>query len=67
MLYEVKLTEGEIRDIMSSIDNAIQFFTDGCNMYQGDRVSVVYHATTEAINYLKGRHAYFQKKLEGFE
>lgn len=67
MLCDVKLTEGEIRDIMSNIDNAIQFFADNCNMYQGDRVSVVYHATNEAINYLKGRHAYFQKKLEGFE
>lgn len=66
MLYDVKLTEGEIRDIMSNIDNAIQFFTDNSNMYQGDRVSVVYHATTEAIVYLKGRYAYLQKKLEGF-
>lgn len=67
MLYDVKLTEGEIRDIMSNIDNAIQFFVDNCNTWQGDRVSVVWDATDEAINHLKGRYAYFQKKLEGFE
>ena len=65
MLYDVKLTEGEVRDIMSNIDNAIQFFSEECTEWQGDRVSVVYHATKEAINYLEGRHAYFQKKLEG--
>lgn len=66
-MYDVKLTDGEVLDIMSKIDNAIQFFADNCNMHQGDRVSVVYDATDEAIEYLKGRRMYFQEKIEDYE
>lgn len=66
-MYDVKLTDGEVLDIMSKIDNAIQFFADNCNMYQGDRVSVVYDATNEAIEYLKGRRMYFQEKIEDYK
>lgn len=66
-MYDVKLTDGEVLDIMSKIDNAIHFFADNCNMYQGDRVSVVYDATNEAIEYLKRRRMYFQEKIEDYE
>ena len=63
-MYEVKLSAGEIRAIISYYDNAIHYLEDVADNYDSYRENVVAESIEEAKTHIKARTNYLMTKLD---
>ena len=62
-MYEVKLSAGEIRAIISYYDNATNYLEDVADNYDSCRENVVTESVEEAKTHIKARVNYLMTKL----
>ena len=63
-MYEVKLSAGEIRAIISYYDNAIHYLEDVADNYDSYRENVLTESVEEAKSHIKARTNYLMTKLD---
>lgn len=63
-MYEVKLSAGEIRAIISAYDNAIHCLDDVVNMYDINKENVLTESVKEAESHIASRVNYLMTKLD---
>ena len=63
-MYEVKLSAGEIRAIISYYDNATHYLEDVADNYDSYRENVVTESIEEAKAHIKARTNYLMTKLD---
>lgn len=63
-MYEVELSAGEIRAIISYYDNAIHYLEDVADNYDSYRENVVAESIEEAKTHIKARTNYLMAKLD---
>ena len=63
-MYEVKLSAGEIRAIISYYDNATNYLEDVADNYDSYRENVVTESVEEAKAHIKARVNYLMTKLD---
>lgn len=63
-MYEVLLTAGEIRAILSYYDNAIHYLDDMAENYDCHQDNIVKESVEEAKNHIKARMGYLMTKLD---
>ena len=63
-MYEVELSAGEIRAIISYYDNAIHYLEDVTDNYDSYRENVVAESIEEAKTHIKARTSYLMTKLD---
>ena len=63
-MYEVKLSAGEIRAIISAYDNAIHCLDDVVNMYDINKENVVAESIEESKAHITARVNYLMTKLD---
>lgn len=63
-MYEVELSAGEIRAIISYYDNAIHYLEDVADSYDSYRENVVAESIEESKTHIKARVNYLMTKLD---
>lgn len=63
-MYEVKLSAGEIRAIISAYDNAIHCLDEVVNIYDIDKENVLTESVKEARSHITARVNYLMTKLD---
>lgn len=63
-MYEVKLSAGEIRAIISYYDNADHYLDDVCENYDIHKDNVVTESVEEAKAHIRARVGYLMNKLD---